>query len=1138
MRMKRILLLVLLLAGMTTGTGFNANQFVSGETAVPTAVIHHLTLDESGITFTLQTPPLQYEAQRVTIAGLTDRIETPGAPALPIYTAFIALPPTGEATVTVRATAVSQRQLNGQPVAPVPEPHLRYNPLALILDDLPAPPSRDPDDLFSLTVAPDPAIYQADAFYPARHDALSAPMMRRDVRLAQLTLYPVQYNPASGLLLQAAQLEVSVAFSGATPQVNRPSPSHQDNHINDMRDLVINFEQIAEWRSLPANLEGEPTRLPVGQETYKIEVNQDGVYELTYDMLSAAGMAVANVDPRAFEMLHRGEPVAYQFVGNPDNGFQPGEAIRFYGWASLGSRLEDQYVKNNVFWLFANGAATHIESRQPEQGHPLAENFLESLTYEENHYFNLTNTNLWSTFPNEPDAWYWLRFIKTTAAPITQTLHLTIPHPALTGADAVFTAEFFSRTNPAAAPHVMKVYLNQYPNPGFESWFGLRSLNITSTIPLADVVDGLNRFDMLMETAAAVPTQHRIELNRITIDYLRQFVAVDDSLTFSDHDGGGRSYAISGFSQSDPQQIAVWDISQPHLPERIALSAANISGGGPYVYAFGGVHDAGSRFIATAHFRQPVAITEYIPPDIDPPGGQADWVAVSYGDFITETQRLAAHRADPLFGGLATHIVDFEDLVNQYGYGLATPAAVQNYLRYALVHWQTAPSYLLLVGDGNEDPAGFGCYTCASFWDNDETRFIFPNLVFEDRWQGRIPSDEPFVFLVGDDLLADMAVGRLAAQSNGELAGMIDKIIQYEANHLAPDNYDWLANILFVNDRSDTSAGDFCSYSHQIGEHYFPDSFAKEYLCLPDNPTSGDHTDLRWAMIDSVMAGVSFLNYRGHGSVIDWGSTILSTSAAHQALWQNEAKPIVIFSLDCLDGWFSLPGQPGLGETYHGLSGGGTAAHWSSTGLGLTSEHSLLHQHLNRGIFEQGLTAIGDAIQYAKMRYHLAGAHRSMIFSFVLQGDPAMQLMRPDPHLTQQLLTAGSIDPGDEVQFRLQISNEGLYPALPTVVSALPPSLTYISAESNRPLTVITDTATVSMALTYGDAFPDKGLPYGETAVITLTLQVAPTFSGPTVLSSVVETPGLPITPGANQATTPFTVFALKLYLPFIANQP
>ena len=45
-----------------------------------------------------------------------------------------------------------------------------------------------------------------------------------------------------------------------------------------------------------------PTTAP---ETYKIEVNQDGIYKITYTDLQTAGMNMAAVNPNTIEMIPR-----------------------------------------------------------------------------------------------------------------------------------------------------------------------------------------------------------------------------------------------------------------------------------------------------------------------------------------------------------------------------------------------------------------------------------------------------------------------------------------------------------------------------------------------------------------------------------------------------------------------------------------------------------------------------------------------------------------------------------------------------------------------------------------------------------------------------------------------------------------
>jgi hypothetical protein len=1017
MRTKQTFMLCLLLFLLTAGLA--NHQWATGATGVETATIQQLNLAAGGLQFTLTTPPGEYAEGVLTIAGLADAIRAPDAPALPVYTTFIALPPDGEAVVTVRAAAVRQQLLATRLISPVAEPHLLYNPLYPDEFELTGQAylSRDPDDLFAFTLTPDETAYGVDAFYPAVYYHLSEPMMLRDVRLAQLTLYPVQYNPGRNLLVQAERLEVNVTFTGVASGANRPSPSYRDQHIRSLQDMVINFEQIEAWRSLPLDLTGEPTLLPIGQDTYKISVDQNGVYELTYQMLADAGMDVANVDPLTFEMLHRGEPVAYEFVGNSHDGFQPGEAIRFYGWVGLGSRLEDQFVRNNVFWLWANGQATTIDSRPSEASYPQADYFPESLTFEENNIFFHTWTNLWDSFPNEPDAWYWDRLYNQHPHSPTYNYPITLPYPSLSGPDALVTVEYLSRAhqviNNVAIPHEMHVYLNDYPEYGSLSWLGvgvysIRNVNVTATVPITAVLPGANTVTAVMATNPIPPRGNAVHTNRITVDYARQFVAVNDELAFAPPSGGGWTFAVSDFTV--PPAV-VWDISDRLQP--VAITGATVSGAGPYTLTFGGAQPAAdSRFIVSGQLLVPLAIDQYIPPDLNPAEGVADWVAITHRDFLTETNRLASHRADPVYGGLAAHVVDIEDVVNQYGYGLAMPRAINDYLRHALVHWAQAPSYLLLVGDATDNPRfetlcppGFIVVNpgdCLSPWNPSEFQFVATDMVYKDRWNGRIPSDYTMSLLVGDDLIPDIAIGRLTAQTIAQAAAMVDKIILYETNLLNPANT-WLDEILFVSDRSDTSAGNFCLLSEQTGLNVAA-AMSQEHLCAPNNPEPADLDALRGEMVSRINAGISILNYRGHGSVTHWGGRILRTTAAYVNEWQNVDRPVVILSVDCLDGYYAWPGNPGIGETYHKIANKGSAAHWSATGLGTTLEHSVLNNNFYRAVYDQGLTTIGGAIDYAKLRYFLSGSHRSQLYSFNLHGDPAMQLVAADLHLHQVYL--------------------------------------------------------------------------------------------------------------------------------------
>lgn len=734
-------------------------------------------------------------------------------------------------------------------------------------------------------------------------------------------------------------------------------------------------------------------QLPTGQHVYKITLNSDGIYELSYDALQAAGMPVDIVNPQTIAMMHRGEPVAYAFVGNENTLFEPGEAIRFYGWAFDGSRYEQQFVTDNVFWLWTGGTPARIESL-PNTATPtgsLKTTATATVTVAPENDFFSTWTDRWSDFPNEPDAWYWDRIPRTgigsPAAPLTYTMPLPTPDES-SGDTAVYTAEFTSRAKarfPGQVNYAVSLSLNGTA-PVQQSWLGRQNVNISGTIAAQHLQHGDN------VVTAVITTTDVLYLNRISITYPRQLVAENNQLIFTD-DSSGRTLQVSGFSENSAENFLVWQLGEQKRPLTIPIQPEHLTGSDTIFVKFGSEHPPQTRFIITTtqNMRQP-HIQKLMSTPIDPPDGKAQWLAIAHPDLLDAAQKLADYRES--ISGFSTHVVNITDIFHQYGYGLPLPEAIRQYLIHAHATWETAPDYVLLFGDATINPRQLNCrWSCSgSGWDETESTMIPTDLLFVDRYQGLIPSDHTPTLLHGNDLLADVALGRIPARSLSEANIIVDKIIEYEQNQAEPDQ--WHQAILFVADNAD-AAGDFCELNQLTGQR-LPKT-GQQHLCLPINSTADDLAALQAAMYHSLnVDGAWILNYRGHGSIQYWGGdgqVLLSIAAGNSSLgaWLNE-KPTVILSADCLDGHFAWPGVPSISETLLRYPHGGTAAHWSSTGLGLDRENTILHNGFYDGIYTAGATRIGDAILYAKATYLQTSQHRSPIYSFTLQGDPAMLL--------------------------------------------------------------------------------------------------------------------------------------------------
>jgi uncharacterized repeat protein (TIGR01451 family) len=315
-------------------------------------------------------------------------------------------------------------------------------------------------------------------------------------------------------------------------------------------------------------------------------------------------------------------------------------------------------------------------------------------------------------------------------------------------------------------------------------------------------------------------------------------------------------------------------------------------------------------------------------------------------------------------------------------------------------------------------------------------------------------------------------------------------------------------------------AGDFCQESIESGEHLHG-QFEQTFLCLPPGATIGDVDALRSQMFNALNnTGVTLLNYRGHGAIQYWaGAPAPIMGATDVTNWNNPERPVIILTSDCLDGYFTFPGSQGLGETFLKAADKGTVAHWSSTGLGLTFEHTILTDGFYDGLFLAGETAIGRTVNFAKVVYFNAGQHSSLLYSFNLLADPAMAMMRPELSLTKTALQ-DIAEPGDTVEFVLEVGNDGLYPSRVNVTDLLPHELNYVSAVASVANTVSTVGDSVFIDLFFGTEEIDHGMPWGATAVITLTTQVdALAGAGPVTNVATISGPGLEIDPGDESDT-------------------
>ncbi len=380
--------------------------------------------------------------------------------------------------------------------------------------------------------------------------------------------------------------------------------------------------------------------------------------------------------------------------------------------------------------------------------------------------------------------------------------------------------------------------------------------------------------------------------------------------------------------------------------------------------------------ISATQFLSPASIELDAPSAWKTPGYGADYIIITYDGFYNNVQSLAGFRSSQ---GMRVEVVKVQDLYDEFNYGIFNPSAIRDFLIYAYQNWQPpAPLYVLLVGDAIID-----------FKDNYHTSSVnyVPTQIVETLALGQTPADNWFVQIVGNDILPDMYIGRLSAQTSAQVDTIVQKTINYEQ---VETPYTWPNDAIFVADDDDpTWETDSDAFAALLpAGSTFVKIYAGDYA-PPANPTQD--------FIDQVNLGAMMVNYLGHGDVSKWGtwysgSYLLDLNSVN--LLNNSDKHTFVTIESCLNGFFpGFQSSYSLAEALHRLDTGGAVAVWAPSGLSYANGHVYMISELYKAFFELGDYELGAATYIAKLNvYGMSSAWGDLVNTYVLFGDPATTL--------------------------------------------------------------------------------------------------------------------------------------------------
>jgi hypothetical protein len=344
-----------------------------------------------------------------------------------------------------------------------------------------------------------------------------------------------------------------------------------------------------------------------------------------------------------------------------------------------------------------------------------------------------------------------------------------------------------------------------------------------------------------------------------------------------------------------------------------------------------------------------------------------DWLLIAPQEFLSVARPLIDLRKSQ---GLRVKAVSLEEIDREFGFGEKGPQSLKDFLAYAYQSWrQPSLRYVVLLGDGSYDPRD---YLKTGVKDR-----ISPYLTRTSYlWTA---SDPAYASVNGEDLLPDVAMGRLSAGTVEQARILVEKVVAFET---AGRNLGGRA--VLIADNADRG-GSFEADADEVASAVLPArEVEKVYLRSLGGGT-------RTTIVSAFDRGPALVSYVGHGGTAVWASENIFNNTDIPSLGAQDQQPLLL-TLNCLNGFFHFPPFDSLAEAFVKAEGKGAIAAFAPSGLSLNQAAHVYHKALLAEIESGRHLRLGDAILAAQSAYADSGERPELLSIYHLFGDPALKI--------------------------------------------------------------------------------------------------------------------------------------------------
>ena len=725
------------------------------------------------------------------------------------------------------------------------------------------------------------------------------------------------------------------------------------------------------WRRLSNKRSAfaERKQLNIDKNVLSMTVSQAGIQRLSFEQIKAIMPDWEGIKIKRLTLALNGKSLPRHIISD-DSIFNAGDSIFFVG--QLPNAGDDTYLDTYRYQLYLN-SNTAIAAATPEQDVPPSTSG--------SRYGLVTDTlselKEYSALLNNGNPWYDARlfsvgnpaskeytfdladdFDKTSPSKLALNLFGGIDFPALEANSPDHHVQV-KINNTLVADTSFDGFIEnklEIELPANALQAGTNSISITLPGDTGYVADVILIDTLQITIAKLLSEQTNTDFAAIEAHSHYQ-VAVDSPVS---------SYQIFAYRADGALSVITENQSAATVDDELLLSfSANVhqhssSAASAVRYAVGQLDS----------WHQPSELESSLPSILHE--DKADYLIVSHPSFIGPAlEQFALQKKDM---GYNSQIVDWLEIVDTYGYGNNTPAALNNFLKLSARHSDI--SHVLIVGGHTYDYRNISGSNTLNFI----PAHYKPVSIF-----GHTPTDNPFADL-DNDHLPDIAIGRWPVRSLQDLNTILKKNNDWQSN-IASQQYQ---DAYLIAQANDGQGLDFAEQTQgRLGlplnqNQDFDQITVLSMQQLIDQGVPDPIGVARAQIAERINSGVNLLSFAGHASTSAWGSPGIVNTSFIQAL-ENSGKPTIVMPLACYTTYYESLGTNSLAHQWLFAGDKGAAAIHGASVLGDYRENAVFAERYLKNLPDA--KTIGEAIMNAKRE--MAGTNQ-MLDNWALLGDPSL----------------------------------------------------------------------------------------------------------------------------------------------------